>query len=77
MQPKQIVFAWRYLVLAVDVVHLDLKWDWSQRMNQAHLMPIFEHWALETVILGCGNRPSRTGDGKVGYAAHCFARLFA
>jgi len=50
VQPKQIVFAWRYLVLAVDVVHLDLKWTWSQRMNQAHLLPIFERWGLETVI---------------------------
>jgi hypothetical protein len=50
VQPKQIVFAWRYLVLAVDVVHLDLKWGWAQRMNQEHLLPIFEQWALETVI---------------------------
>ena len=25
VQPKQIVFAWRYLVLVVDVVHLDVK----------------------------------------------------
>jgi hypothetical protein len=50
VQPKQIVFAWRYLVLAVDVIHLDLKWAWSARMNQAHLLPIFEHWELETVI---------------------------
>lgn len=50
VQPKQIVFEWRYLVLAVDVVHLDLKWAWSQRLNQDHLLPIFEHWAFETVI---------------------------
>ena len=50
VQPKQIVFAWRYLVLAVDVIHLDLKWTWSQRMNQEHLQPIFEHWDFETVI---------------------------
>lgn len=50
IQPKQIVFAWRYLVLAVDVVHLDLKWTWSDRMNQDCLKPIFEQWALETVI---------------------------
>ena len=50
LQPKQIVFAWCYLVLAVDVIHLDLKWTWSQRMNQDHLKPIFEQWALETVI---------------------------
>lgn len=50
VQAKQIVFAWRYLVLAVDVIHLDLKWTWVERMNQAHLLPIFEQWGLETVI---------------------------
>jgi transposase len=50
IQPKQIVFAWRYLVLAVDVIHLDLKWAWADRMNQASLKPIFEVWELETVI---------------------------
>lgn len=50
VQPKQIEFAWRYLVLAVDVIHLDLKWTWSQRMNQTCLKPIFEQWQLETVI---------------------------
>lgn len=50
IQPKQIQFAWQYLVLAVDVIHLDLKWTWSERMNQDCLIPIFEQWALETVI---------------------------
>ena len=65
VQPKQIVFAWRYRVLAVDVVHLDLKGDWSQRMNQAHLMPIFEHWALETVIW----------DGATAHRGQAMARL--
>jgi len=50
VQPKQIEFAWNYLVLAVDVIHLDVKWAWSQRMNQTHLKPIFEQWNLETVI---------------------------
>jgi len=50
VQPKQIQFAWRYLVLAVDVIHLDLKWSWSDRMNQACLKPIFEQWELATVI---------------------------
>jgi len=50
VQPKQIEYAWRYLVLAVDVIHLDLKWTWPDRMNQDHLIPIFEQWNLETVI---------------------------
>ena len=50
IQPRQIDFAWCYLVLAVDVIHQDLKWTWAERMNQASLKPIFEQWALETVI---------------------------
>lgn len=50
IQPKQIQYTWRYLVLAVDVIHLDLKWTWADRMNQDSLIPIFEQWNLETVI---------------------------
>lgn len=50
IQPKQIEFAWRYLVLAVDVIHLDLKWRWAERMNQVSLKPIFEQWKLDTVL---------------------------
>lgn len=50
IQPIQIVFAWRYLVLAVDVIHLDLKWDWAEHMSQQHLMPIFEQWEFDTLI---------------------------
>ena len=37
-------------LLAVDVIHLDLKWTWADRMNQACLKPIFEQWQLQTVI---------------------------
>ena len=50
IQPRQIEFAWCYLVLAVDAIHLDLKWTWAERMNQTSLKPVFEQWALETVI---------------------------
>jgi len=50
IQPRQIVYDWRYLVLAVDVIHLDLKWAWADRMNQQELKPIFEQWNLDFVI---------------------------
>jgi hypothetical protein len=50
VQPMQIVFAWRYLVLAVDVSHYKLYWAWADRMNQTHLMPIFERWAFDAVV---------------------------
>ena len=50
MQPLQIVFAWRYLVLAVDVLRGQLVWDCAERMNQQHLIPIFERWAPDAVV---------------------------
>jgi len=50
VQPIQIVFAWRYLVLAVDARRCKLLWDWADRMNQAQLLPIFERWAFDAVV---------------------------
>jgi transposase len=49
IQPVQIVFAWRYLVLAVDVLHGELLWDWAERLNQKHLMPIFTRSSPDAV----------------------------
>ena len=56
--PKQIVFAWQYLVLAVDVVRCELHWNWTDRMNQDHLVPVFAAWSPDAVIWD-------------GAAAHC------
>jgi len=50
VQPKQIVFAWQYLVLAVDVVRGELYWNWTTRMNQAQLVPVFAAWKLDAAI---------------------------
>ena len=50
IQPVQIEFAWQYLVLAVDVMTVQLHWAWSDRMNQAHLLPIFQGWSPDAVI---------------------------
>jgi transposase len=50
VQHKQIVFAWQYLVLAVDVVRGELYWNWTTRMNQAQLVPIFAAWSLDAAI---------------------------
>jgi len=50
IQPIQIEFAWRYLVLAVDVVRHKLYWAWADRMNQACLVPIFDRWSPDAVI---------------------------
>lgn len=50
VQPKQIVFAWQYLVLAVDVVRCELHWNWTTRMNQDQLVPVFAAWSLDAAI---------------------------
>ena len=59
IQPMQIVFRWSYLVLAVDVQRGELHWKWSQRMNQQHLVPIFEQWPLDGVVWD--GAPSHSG----------------
>jgi hypothetical protein len=50
VQKVQIEFAWQYLVLAVDVLHNRLQWQWASRMNQDHLVPIFSQWQPEAVV---------------------------
>lgn len=50
IQKVQIEFAWQSLVLAVDVLHNRLQWQWAARMNQDHLVPIFNQWRPEAVV---------------------------
>ena len=71
IQRMQIVFRWSYLVLAVDVMRGELHWGWSQRMNQEHLVPIFEKWSMDGVVWD--GAPSHRGKlmGRVG-----FGRIF-
>ena len=71
IQRMQIMFHWSYLVLAVDVPRGELLWEWSQRMNQQQLVPIFEQWHMDGVLWD--GAPSHRGKlmGQVG-----FARIF-
>ena len=71
IQPIQIVFAWRYLVLAVDVVRCELLWDWAGRMNQEQLTPIFARWAPDAVVWDGASSHRAKAMGTVG-----FARIF-
>ena len=68
IQPIQIVFAWRYLVLAVDVVRCQLLWDWSDRMNQEHLMPIFARWSPDAVVWDGASSHRGNAMGTLGFA---------
>jgi DDE superfamily endonuclease len=67
IQRVQIVFQWSYLVLAVDVVRGELRWAWSQRMNQQQLVPIFQAWPMTGVVWD--GAPSHRGKlmGEVGF----------
>lgn len=50
VQKVQIVFAWRYLVLGVNVVTGALKWAWVERVSQTHLIPVVQRWAPDAVV---------------------------
>lgn len=71
IQRLQIVFAWRYLVLAVDGIRCELKWAWASRMNQKELMPIFEQWAPDAVVWDGASSHHGQAMGRLG-----FARIF-
>jgi transposase len=67
IQQVQIEFAWEYLVLAVDVVRCELRWDWAKRMNQTHLLPIFKHWLPDAVIWDGASAHGGKAMGEVGF----------
>lgn len=69
IQKIQIEFAWQYLVLAVDVVRNQLRWAWSERMNQEHLIPIFQHWSPDAVIWDGASAHRGQAVAAAGFAA--------
>jgi hypothetical protein len=44
VQPLQVEYRWRYLVLAVAPLTGRLRWAWIERMRQADLLPTLETW---------------------------------
>jgi hypothetical protein len=67
IQPIQIEFAWEYLVLVVDVMRCELRWDWAKRMNQTHLLPIFKRWLPDVVIWDGASAHGGKAMGEVGF----------
>lgn len=67
IQKIQIEFAWEYLVLAVNVAQGTLKWAWSPRMNQEHLIPIFQQWSPDAVIWDGASAHRGQAMGEVGF----------
>ncbi len=68
IQKVQIEFAWQYLVLAVDVIGCQLRWDWASRMNQAQLKPIFQAWSPDAVIWDGASAHRGQAMGQLGFA---------
>jgi hypothetical protein len=50
VQPLQLRYEWAYLLLAVNPLSGSLKWKWIERMNQEHIKPVLEEWALDCVV---------------------------
>lgn len=51
VQPLELRYEWRYLVLAVDGLAGTLQWAWSPNMKSASLAPVLQGWQ-EAGILG-------------------------
>jgi transposase len=69
IQQVQIEFAWEYLVLVVDVVQCEIRWDWAKRMNQTNLLPIFKHWLPDAIIWDGASAHRGKAMGEVGFQA--------
>lgn len=67
IQPIQIIFAWQYLVLGVDVLRCKLYWAWADRMNQTSLIPIFTKWMPDAVIWDGASAHRGRAMGEVGF----------
>jgi transposase len=50
IQKLQFVFEWAYLLLGVDPITGELRWDWLASMRQDDLHPALKTWQLEAVI---------------------------
>jgi transposase len=67
IQKVQIEFAWEYLVLAIDVIHCELRWGWAARMNQTSLLPIFSLWSPDAVIWDGASAHRGKAMGEIGF----------
>lgn len=58
-------------MLAVDIIRCELRWDWTARMNQAQLKPIFQSWSPDAVVWDGASAHRGQVLGQLG-----FARIF-
>jgi hypothetical protein len=59
VQPLQLTYTWRYLVLTVQPLTGTIRWQWIARMRQEHLVPVLEDW--QPACLVWDGAPSHRG----------------
>ena len=59
VQPLQLEYRWRYLLLAVAPLTGKIRWAWIERMRQTDLLPVVQEW--EPVCLIWDGAPSHRG----------------
>jgi hypothetical protein len=59
VQPLQVEYRWRYLLLAVAPLTGKIRWAWIERMRQTDLLPVLQDW--EPVCLIWDGAPSQRG----------------
>ncbi len=64
-QVIQIVYRWRYLLLGVDPVAGQLKWEWVQNMKGTTLGPVMAAWKAQGVM-------AAVVDGAPGHRSDAF-----
>ncbi len=50
VQPLQLQYEWRYLLLVVEPLRGELRWAWLERMRQEPLKPVLQAWALPGLV---------------------------
>lgn len=50
IQKVQFEFEWTYLLLGVNPLTGELRWDWIASMRQAHLVPALKQWEVDGVV---------------------------
>ncbi len=61
VQPLQLEYRWRYLLLGVDPLSGELRWAWIGRMRTEQLQPVLAAWGLDGIVWD--GAPSHRGKG--------------
>jgi hypothetical protein len=61
VQPLQLEYRWRYLLLAVAPLTGRIRWAWIDRMRQEALLPVLQAWEPVGLVWDGDGAPSHRG----------------